>query len=585
MTIVDQKPRYHIKKRRHQAAILAGILMGLSGECLTIDLQTCEHKSLQETQICGLRGHFNRSETQFETRFESHLYQPFHPPQHKDRRGPETRSRFCAPIGLRPPGHLSRGFWRGVLLSKQELKKPADPCKLKSSCYPSWPGCQLRAVESDIECIPNPQSDRIFDSEYLWRNLSVVGYVYVAIIIVIVVVYHWRFNRLLREKNDLIRFISHEFRTPLNVIQLGLDHQERLLNSMIPEKDWLQITNIASELKREVEVMSNILDEISDFSKIESHTFVLHPVVTQLGQTLRYAYHTHQGILTDKQLELCISDQVSEINTIMDPVSLSNVIKMLFRLINSACHEAQVIVILTPSHHLSSLSSLRSDSDDQFLMLAGRYKLVDYVNLEIRIISQDLNNRFFVSTGYQHLRGNNSTGLELEVASRIMRLQGCDVKSCAINKGWCFEFKIPVFDIPTIVSSTSLSNRTAQGLHLMVVDDSTACLKMMKRNLEHQGATVETYLSGHQAIDVIKKGCTYNLIFMDYIMPKLDGAETVKSIRALGYSGLIYGLTGNISDFDMQTFIRSGVNRVVAKPLNSNHLLEMLTEIKASGLK
>ena len=60
----------------------------------------------------------------------------------------------------------------------------------------------------------------------------------------------------------------------------------------------------------------------------------------------------------------------------------------------------------------------------------------------------------------------------------------------------------------------------------------------------------------------------YSAILMDFVMPNMDGPTATKEIRSLGYTGLIFGVTGNTLVADIDYFIASGANQVLAKPLD-----------------
>eukprot|EP00607_Mallomonas_marina_P008029 CAMPEP_0182418558 /NCGR_PEP_ID=MMETSP1167-20130531/2961_1 /TAXON_ID=2988 /ORGANISM="Mallomonas Sp, Strain CCMP3275" /LENGTH=85 /DNA_ID=CAMNT_0024592821 /DNA_START=2146 /DNA_END=2403 /DNA_ORIENTATION=+ len=66
----------------------------------------------------------------------------------------------------------------------------------------------------------------------------------------------------------------------------------------------------------------------------------------------------------------------------------------------------------------------------------------------------------------------------------------------------------------------------------------------------------------------VEEGSTIDLILMDSVMPVLTGNEAVRQIRNLGYEGMIFGVTGNVAQDDVDAFIASGADVVLPKPFD-----------------
>ena len=68
----------------------------------------------------------------------------------------------------------------------------------------------------------------------------------------------------------------------------------------------------------------------------------------------------------------------------------------------------------------------------------------------------------------------------------------------------------------------------------------------------------------------------YDVIFTDFMMPKMNGPDATRAIRALGYTGPIIGVTGNAHEEDKDIFINAGATGVIIKPLKMAKLLEVV---------
>jgi CheY-like chemotaxis protein len=127
---------------------------------------------------------------------------------------------------------------------------------------------------------------------------------------------------------------------------------------------------------------------------------------------------------------------------------------------------------------------------------------------------------------------------------------------------------------PTLVPVTAV-----ELVHsCLIVDDALSNRKMLVRLLERSGHICKSANNGQEAVDIIEADLQESLanvshvpidtILMDYEMPVLNGPDATKIIRAIGYSALIIGVTGNVLVEDVAYFISMGANRVLPKPVN-----------------
>jgi CheY-like chemotaxis protein len=93
------------------------------------------------------------------------------------------------------------------------------------------------------------------------------------------------------------------------------------------------------------------------------------------------------------------------------------------------------------------------------------------------------------------------------------------------------------------------------------------------------GLSISTALSGYAAIDLIKSGKTFDVIFMDHFMPKMDGMETVKIIRSLGYTLPIVALTANALAGQAELFLENGFDDFISKPIDIRQMNSTLNKL------
>jgi CheY-like chemotaxis protein len=108
---------------------------------------------------------------------------------------------------------------------------------------------------------------------------------------------------------------------------------------------------------------------------------------------------------------------------------------------------------------------------------------------------------------------------------------------------------------------------------VLVVDDVESNLYVVRGLLAPYGLSIETAMSGPEAIEKIKNGSIYDIIFMDHFMPKMDGIEAVKIIRDLvGYPGPIVALTANALTGQAEMFLENGFDGFISKPIDIRQL-------------
>lgn len=112
----------------------------------------------------------------------------------------------------------------------------------------------------------------------------------------------------------------------------------------------------------------------------------------------------------------------------------------------------------------------------------------------------------------------------------------------------------------------------------LVVDDSDQNLMVIRKYLERFGRQVDEAINGLDAIEKIKEKGTYDLLFIDIQMPKMNGIKATEFLRKeLNYQGIIIGLTGHVDEDSINDCKRAGMNEIIAKPIDKK-ILEVYIE-------
>jgi CheY-like chemotaxis protein len=114
---------------------------------------------------------------------------------------------------------------------------------------------------------------------------------------------------------------------------------------------------------------------------------------------------------------------------------------------------------------------------------------------------------------------------------------------------------------------------------VLIVDDVDANLFVAKGLMKPYGLTIETVMSGYDALDLVRAGNQYDIIFMDHMMPGMDGMETTKLIRESGYTQPVVALTANAIAGQAEVFLDNGFDNFISKPIDTRQLNNVLNTL------
>lgn len=120
-------------------------------------------------------------------------------------------------------------------------------------------------------------------------------------------------------------------------------------------------------------------------------------------------------------------------------------------------------------------------------------------------------------------------------------------------------------------------------MHAIVVDDSKINLKVAIKMLEHIGLSVDEAESGFECLEKVKNK-EYDLIFMDIMMPEMNGITTFNHLKEIeGFNIPVIALTADAVVGAREKYLKLGFNDYIAKPININELKNAITKLKDGG--
>ena len=378
-----------------------------------------------------------------------------------------------------------------------------------------------------------------------------------------------------RTKSNFLSSISHEMRTPMNVI-LGLDGIA-LRNPNLQPETRRQLEKIGLSGKHLLALINNILD----MNRIDTGDMELHNAEFSMEDALDQVNAIAQTVCEEKALSYQ-ADLPEEIfgSYIGDVVLFKQV--LLSILDNGAKYTDAPGKVTMSAELVSEEDSLRT----------LRFRISD---TGIGIDKDFLPKVFGVFTQEDNSTTNRfgGSGLSLAITKRTVDLMGGTITvESEKNVGSTFTVTIPLkcVDIVSASSDTEQAAVSLEGRRILIVEDLTENAEIVQDLLELEGAITEHAENGKIALDMFSASAPryYDAILMDLRMPVMDGLEATRMIRALDRADAktipIIALTANAFDSDVQNTLASGMNAHLAKPTDSDILYGTLKRFIATAL-
>lgn len=376
-------------------------------------------------------------------------------------------------------------------------------------------------------------------------------------------------------KGKFLAHMSHEIRTPINAV-LGMDEM------ILRESTEQNIKDYAMDIHMAGQTLLSLINDILDFSKIESGKMEIVPVEYDISSLIHDLTNMALQRAKAKQLALEVEvDQNIPSRLFGDDVRIRQILTNLLTNAVKYTHEGTVWL------------RIRGRSADNAVKL---YFEVEDTGIGIKEEDLPKLSSEFERIEEEKNRNIEGTGLGLNITMKLLSLLGGKLTvESAYGKGSKFSFELeqeivdqtPIGDfelrVRQIAENYSYSAKfCAPDAKILVVDDNAVNRKVLRNLLKKTQIQVTDADSGMKCLELIQE-THFDLIFLDHMMPEMDGVETLRRIKQLSdfpcQGSPIVALTANAVSGARERYLSEGFDDFLSKPVVPEKLEQMIKKL------
>lgn len=384
-----------------------------------------------------------------------------------------------------------------------------------------------------------------------------------------------------RAKTDFLTNMSHEIRTPIN----GIMGMNSLLLRQIDTLPREKIAEYAGNMQRASRTLLAIVNDILDISKIESGKMELLCEGYELASLINDCYTIVASNCKKKNLDLYM-----EIDENLPSILYGDDVRIR-QIVNNFLSNA--VKYTKRGHVILRISYSRIDEENINLR-------IDVKDSGIGIQKKDMENLFQNFTRLEEHKNRNieGTGLGLSLTKRLVDMMHGEVLvESQYGEGSTFTAIIPqkvicedgIGDMKQIFENYELSAGAMMpvpqfaGVHILVVDDMEMNRIVAKEMLLQTGAIVDVAGSGEEGLTLMKEQ-HYDLIFMDQMMPDMDGIATFAEMKRINHQNKttpVIAMTANAVKGAKEMYLQHGFADYISKPIFEEKMWKILERFLA----
>lgn len=375
-----------------------------------------------------------------------------------------------------------------------------------------------------------------------------------------------------RAKSEFLANMSHEIRTPMNAI-IGMSHLA--LQTALDNKQ----RNYIEKVHRAAESLLGIINDILDFSKIEAGKMSMEHIDFRLEDVLDHVANLIGMKAEDKGLELLFSAAVDVPTALVgDALRLGQVLANLCSNAVKFADQGEIILGMEVVGQQQGAVELHFWIKDSGIGMTPE---------QCAKLFQS-----FTQADTSTTRRYGGTGLGLAISRTLVEMMGGRIwVDSAVGQGSTFHFHAHFGLQAQPMPRRMFDANELLGLRVLVVDDNAAAREILSTMARQFGLQVDMARDGDEGLRMIaaadRRALAYNLVLMDWKMPRMDGVETVRRMQSL--SGSVAPAVIMVTAFGREEAMAAvhscgaRVNAVLTKPITPSTLLEAVAEALGRG--
>jgi len=375
-----------------------------------------------------------------------------------------------------------------------------------------------------------------------------------------------------RTKSEFLANMSHEIRTPINAI-IGMD------TMIMRESGEANIRNYARDIHSAGKTLLSLINDILDFSKIESGKLELVLGDYALSSLINGIVNMIAPKAKSKKLELEVNVNPDIPDGLYgDEVRIEQIIINILN--NAVKYTEKGKVTFNVDYAASKVGSIKLKVSISDTGIGIRQEDIDKLFSPYERIEEQRNKKI------------EGTGLGMSITKNLLEKMGSRLEvSSVYGEGSTFSFEIeqPVVrnekigDYRDRAEERDIINNNVEKFHapeakLLIVDDVEMNLIVAKNLLKRIEVQIDTAGSGEEAIELAKENA-YDIIFLDSMMPVMNGEETMQNIRKqceINFETPIIVLTAHAVKGAREEYLSLGYTNYLSKPLDGAKLEAMI---------
>lgn len=374
---------------------------------------------------------------------------------------------------------------------------------------------------------------------------------------------HRRLAEANRAKSVFLATMSHELRTPMTAI-LGMS------DLLLADQTEGPARAMIARISKAGHLLLDLLNDVLDFSKIEANAVVIQPFNFAPKEMVGEICNLFRPLASEKGVTL---------QELFAPGLSNNLMADAGRLRQCLLNVVGNAVKFTDH---GSISVAVSENENAM----GRWLKIEVADTGIGISAEQQSRLFqpFVQAEQGSNRRFGGTGLGLAISRHFAELMGGSLTlRSAESAGSTFTITIPV-QVSAVTPSRAeepVAIPKTKSLRLLVAEDDETIRLLLQIMLQKWGHTVDCVVNGRLAVEAVRSAA-YDAVLMDMQMPEMDGTAATRAIRASETKGIrlpIIAITADAGVENAPSYLATGVNALMTKPVNWHELSRLLHEV------